>query len=749
MSNTNRDYLIVCDVKNSKCMIDRKLVFYLTDENTSNIFIRLVTKLEEYDGSIIKYIDIEPAENFVVTMRCIKPNNETFTIGSQLLEEGAIYQFDLPESCKDIPGTYKCELLVTSSVYGRLEYTTSDMFTYEVKRSILSNVPEIIETEDCTVEKLLDRLDKLQATLEATKLDTKNRFEDIVIRVDYNCGDLEACKCDGVTDDADRLQAFVDYVASIGGGQLLLPRGKTIMIRKEIELKDNVSIVGYGNNSKIITDYGSSKNALNMLYAIEKKNIYLSNFYIENTGYGMSGTWEPAGTFTNVGAPILAAGCDNFVVDNCYVVRGGNTIDGEGVANIYFSCCSNSKAINNYVKYGDNGIMCDTWYNQLTGKSSFCNNGIVFANNTVTQMGGRGICIENKEGNSEKHGDVVIANNTITNCAYAGIQGNNPLNSVITGNVIDGSGTNRYTNSKAPTFFGIALEQNSRDCVINGNTIKYCYQNGIRCIEALDIIISNNNIMNMLLRPSQAETDDTQYREGIFIKNTSNNMININVLNNNIYDMSNGINLADGSTNKAIEIKYCMVVGNNITFKRATQVRNGILLKNVRYSQINTNNITVDAYSSELMGIYNQTSSDFNTYNDNTIMNCGIGLRFTNDDSSIANGNMIMGCNKAVQLNGCLRTSIDSKIKNCPTAFDVTNGKTDQADKCRAFNCFIDNSDTIKTGTGLIVKLYRSTAPTGGTWDIGDRVINIAPAIDSYEQWIYYASAWKGINKLT
>ena len=75
MSNTNRDYIVICDVKNSKLTLYRPIKFYITDKNTSNIFIRLVTKIEN-DSGVTEYVDIEPASNFVVTMRIIKPDNE-------------------------------------------------------------------------------------------------------------------------------------------------------------------------------------------------------------------------------------------------------------------------------------------------------------------------------------------------------------------------------------------------------------------------------------------------------------------------------------------------------------------------------------------------------------------------------------------------------------------------------------------------------------------------------------------------
>ena len=173
MSNTNRDYLIVCEVKNSKITIARQLNFYTTDKNTSNIFIRLVNRIEN-DNGISSYIDIENATAYNVTLRIVKPNNETISVMATQLEPEAIYQVDLEENCKNIAGTYKCELLITTTVNGREELNTSDPFTYLVKNSILSKVGEIVESGGITTEKLLNDLNATKAELSSQIKDIAN-----------------------------------------------------------------------------------------------------------------------------------------------------------------------------------------------------------------------------------------------------------------------------------------------------------------------------------------------------------------------------------------------------------------------------------------------------------------------------------------------------------------------------------------------------------------------------------------------
>lgn len=164
MSNTNRDYLIICDVKNSTLAINRPIKFFITDKNTSNIFIKLVTQIK-YDNNIDKYVDIEDAKNYVVTMRIVKPNGEIKSVIASKLEEGAMYQVDLQENCKNVIGAYYCELLISTTVNGVQELNTSDMFIYKVEKSVLFNV-EIVETEHTTTADLLNRIDAYGAQIE-------------------------------------------------------------------------------------------------------------------------------------------------------------------------------------------------------------------------------------------------------------------------------------------------------------------------------------------------------------------------------------------------------------------------------------------------------------------------------------------------------------------------------------------------------------------------------------------------------
>lgn len=216
MSNANRDYAIVYDIKNSSLVLSRPLIFYITDKNTSNIFVRLVTRISIGDG-IDQYTDIENATNYALTMRVIKPNNEIKSIQATQHEPESIFQFDLTEDFKDIPGKYICELTISTIVSGRQELATSDPFNYEVKRSILSNVSEIIETEDTTVEKLLNDLD-------AAKVEFSSQVRNIENEISKP---ISLNKC-----DSEMLGAIQNKEGETNFNLLSIPRNNSVSLSK-------------------------------------------------------------------------------------------------------------------------------------------------------------------------------------------------------------------------------------------------------------------------------------------------------------------------------------------------------------------------------------------------------------------------------------------------------------------------------------------------------------------------------------
>ena len=302
MSNANRDYVIVYDVKNSSLVLSRPLIFYITDKNTSNIFVKLVTKVSVENG-IDRYTDIENASNYVLTMRVIKPSNEVKSLEATQHEEGSIFQFDLTEGFKDIPGKYICELTISTIVNSRQELITSDPFNYEVKRSILSNVGEIIETENTTVEKLLNDLD-------ATKAELSSQIKDIVEKQYVSYEDFGA-KLDGLSDDFEPIKKAHDF-ANLHNIPVKQKKGK-IYFKGSVNVETDVDL----NGAEIIVNDTIKGNTL---YVIKSENEWkeVSNF--EQTQLKKGNTIIP--TFSNFPNSLIYIDSDLL-----YGYRGGNTKD--------------------------------------------------------------------------------------------------------------------------------------------------------------------------------------------------------------------------------------------------------------------------------------------------------------------------------------------------------------------------------------------------------------------------------------
>ena len=144
MANLNKENIITVDVKNATVSTQGNMTFYITDERTCNIYCQLVVNASK-SALITKYHSVDNAEDFTVTLRLIKPNNEPKEIDFILLDKAdAFFYIDLEEEYKDCIGTYKCELFVDTTVNGELERVTTSSFTYKVNGSIMNNLDEVI-----------------------------------------------------------------------------------------------------------------------------------------------------------------------------------------------------------------------------------------------------------------------------------------------------------------------------------------------------------------------------------------------------------------------------------------------------------------------------------------------------------------------------------------------------------------------------------------------------------------------------
>lgn len=143
--NVNRDYLVKVNVKTAEIETPKDdMIFYITDIMTSNIFFQLV--FNESNGLINSYAPNEDSSNYSLTLRVVKPNDEPKEIEVVTLHQDSnFYVADLTGDFTDMLGIYECELFIDTTINGRQERNTTESFTYEVKKSIFTNLGEVIE----------------------------------------------------------------------------------------------------------------------------------------------------------------------------------------------------------------------------------------------------------------------------------------------------------------------------------------------------------------------------------------------------------------------------------------------------------------------------------------------------------------------------------------------------------------------------------------------------------------------------
>lgn len=158
ITNLNKENLIKVDVRKATVTTNTgSMNFYVTDINTCNIYCQLVTDVST-TGLIHKHMAIDNAEDFKVTMRIIKPDNEPKELEFTYLDESktpldALFYVVLTEEYKDLIGPYKCELFVDcitkrevdDTIVEQLERITTSSFTYHINGSIMNDLDKVID----------------------------------------------------------------------------------------------------------------------------------------------------------------------------------------------------------------------------------------------------------------------------------------------------------------------------------------------------------------------------------------------------------------------------------------------------------------------------------------------------------------------------------------------------------------------------------------------------------------------------
>jgi parallel beta-helix repeat protein len=374
---------------------------------------------------------------------------------------------------------------------------------------------------------------------------------------------------DGVTDDTAEIQAALDTVGLVTNGTLYIPDG-TFLVSSALTVRANTVIDGVGT----IKATGST---INYIFYILTSNVRIENIEIDGDDKAMIGIYAYGGehlTFRGLtihnctkargvsglyAAGILFREIDYGIIDACYFYANGrsdeisgsiyfydsatdskycvisnNYIENAGFHGINVYDTSYCKVINNYVNQGNigtnaynngYGILCydgqhDTLHNMCIGN--------VISGNTVENCYGIGIYLVVTK-------DCVVSNNVLKNVCLqqdsptlhnAGININEGIRTIVTGNTIDGVGgaqtniisgigilagtevvvsdnhINDVTTGSVYSYGiyiggqGEVFTDSGRGVIVKGNTIRTCDSDGIRAEGNLktECVITGNTI---------------------------------------------------------------------------------------------------------------------------------------------------------------------------------------------------------------------------------------------------------------
>jgi hypothetical protein len=507
---------------------------------------------------------------------------------------------------------------------------------------------------------------------------------------------------DGVTDDGPAVQLAINAIAALGRGTVVFPAGYTYLINTQINVCNNLVVMGYGArilagtswsniDAPLFKNFTAAKMSIapGTITATSNVSFYGLEFYAQDTGgaagvanANMHGVLICMGNRTDVNSAV-----NGFTVQDCYL----HDFNGAGV--LTYGGQNINISNNRFVNFFVNTSLSIGSGLQLTDVDGFVVDSNVF-NQTSANWSWHGMTILDFNTRSQNG---VVSNNIIRNMTYGD------------GISCEGNGTDNIKNT---TFVG--------------NMINNCNGDGIGVDNCFQVVLSSNTIQNI-------------GGIGFNIGQTENVIINANSL------ISVGSTAIYGSGDKIT------ITGNYISgtaYVSATYQGDGILVVPTATSNVNSALISGN-YLKDIAacGIVAQQNTSIMG---NFIYDAGQSASATRRQGIIAKPDSIVIGN-TVQSAGNTTYGISCGDNPCTMSGNqllgtFTSGKVFVGYRGAVSTSIVMNQNQIEmNGVTGNITAWDTTTPASGYWIKGDIFYNTAPAASGYIGWVCTttSSTWK------
>lgn len=517
---------------------------------------------------------------------------------------------------------------------------------------------------------------------------------------------------DGVTDDTAAIQGALAYLASVGGGKLTFGRSEAYLVTDTLPVTDSIEIDLNGSTINFACDEGAKR-----LLAIDGSNVSVSNGTVNN----ILGTPSPQGTYQTpivLGQYTVLAGVSNVVLKNLSIstmtpLGNGIAIFGDShniiIQNITFPD-SDKIGIPVLAHWSFDGgpsgpyLGTTTHPHNITIDNIYCGNltydpGVGHPGVSVVFLSAAyNVNVSNIYVKSIPHGKIVSV--------YAGDWG---------------------------FQFGTAIEQAFGSTGINISNLYGQALIGFEAymrnpLEAPNVIwpssISLKN-MNVL-----GDGSTNPWSRGINIDATSNVYVEDCVISN----FNTGVNISIGSNYEIrnIKIRNSIIknnVSNGFTVDGAGTLSN-VEISNCMFEMNNTSgaenvsDIRLSLMSQVLIykNVFASPKSTWNVRADNTVT----GLR-VRDNHVVA---------VKLESGPCFSFGTQDDTNIC-IEFSGNTAEVSPAGGIRGGQSIVPMVFSARHNQNTLQRIaYYHTVPDRGTWSVGDRVFNTAPAVGQPKSWV-------------